>query len=410
MTAEGLRVGMCPLWKEAAVGIWVGIDIGKEVHYALALDDAGHEVLAREIANTEAAIERLRQDCAKLGSPVFALDMTEGPAALTLATLASRGEDVRYVAGLAVNRSRAMFAGESKTDRRDALTIAENLRLRAPSLPRFSAADETLETLRLLMRRRSDILADRTRTVNRLRDTLLSYFPGLERAFPNLSGTGPLLLLARYNRPSQIRRAGVSRIEKRLKAAGAVKAGGLAVKAITAAKEQTVRVPGEDTASAIVAELASEALSLGGRLKQVDSQVSEAFFSLPQAEIIVSMPGFGPRLGAEFVVETGDIARFPSSGHLAAYAGLAPVSRDSGKISGNRMRAWGGSKRLKNVLFQAAFIASVHDEKARAYYTRKRAEGKLHNQAVIALARRRTDVRYAMLVHRALYVSEPVAA
>ena len=156
------------------MGIWVGIDVGKEIHFALALDDAGGELLAREFANTEEAIERLRRDVRGLGEPVFAVDMTEGPVALLLAVLVGAGEDVRYVNGLAVNRSRLMLAGESKTDRRDALTIAENLRLRGHSLPRFGVGEDTAESLRLLMRRRADLVADRTRAINRLRDTLVS--------------------------------------------------------------------------------------------------------------------------------------------------------------------------------------------------------------------------------------------
>lgn len=391
------------------MNIWVGIDIGKEIHYALALDDAGGEVFARELSNTEEAVERMRRDCRALGEPVFAVDMTEGPVALALAVLTGAGEDVRYVAGLSVNRSRLMFAGESKTDRRDALTIAENLRLRSRFLPRFSAGEDTMQTLKLLMRRRTDLVADRTRAINRLRDTLLSYFPGLERAF-DYRNAGPALLVARYNTPAGIRRAGVSRVERHLKAAGAVKARELAERAVEAAKAQSVRIAGEDTASAIVADLATEILSLNARITQTDKAVNEAFFSLPQAKVITSMPGFGQRLGAELLVEIGDISRFADAGRLAAYAGIAPVSRDSGKSTGNRMRARGGNKRLKNVLYRAAFIAIAHDARARAFYDRKRAEGKHHHQALIALARRRTDVLYAMLVHGTLYVSEPIAA
>jgi len=122
------------------------------------------------------------------------------------------------------------------------------------------------------------------------------------------------------------------------------------------------------------------------------------------------MPGFGPRLGAELLVEVGDVSRFPSAGHLAAYAGIAPISRDSGRSTGNRMRARGGNKRLKKVMYHAAFVSIRCDDRARAFYEKKRAEGKRHHQAIIALARRRTDVLYAMLVHESLYVSEPVVA
>lgn len=395
--------------REVVMGIWVGVDIGKEIHFALALDDTGVELLAREFPNTEEAIERLRRDVRGLGEPVFAVDMTEGPVALLLAVLVGAGEDVRYVNGLSVNRSRLMLAGESKTDRRDALTIAENLRLRGRALPRFGTGDDMMQALRLLMRRRADLVADRTRAINRLRDTLLSYFPGLEHAL-DFTSKGPLLLVSRYNTPDGIRRSGLSRIERHLRSVGAHKAGELAARAVTAAKAQSVRIAGQDTASAIVSELAAEVLRLTDQLAETDERVSEAFFSLPQAEIITSMPGFGPRLGAELLVEIGEVSRFPTAGHLAAYAGIAPVSRDSGKSTGNRMRARGGNKRLKKVMYHAAFVSIRCDDRARAFYDRKRSEGKRHHQAIIALARRRTDVMYAMLVHGTLYASESAAA
>ena len=395
--------------REVAMGIWVGIDIGKEIHFALALDDGGGEVFAREFANTEEAIERLRRDCRELGEPVFAVDMTEGPVALLLAVLVGAGEDVRYVSGLSVNRSRLMLAGESKTDRRDALTIAQNLRLRIRSLPRFGAGEDAMQALKLLMRRRCDLVADRTRAINRLRDTLLSYFPGLERTF-DFTNKGPLLLVMHHNTPDGIRRSGTSRIERHLKGAGAVRARDLAERAVAAARAQSVRIAGQDTASSIVSELASEVLRLCDRVAETDERVGETFFSLPQAEIITSMPGFGPLLGAELLVEIGDVSRFPSAGHLAAYAGIAPVSRDSGKSTGNRVRARGGNKRLKKAMYHAAFVSIRCDERARAFYDRKRSEGKRHHQAIIALARRRTDVLYAMLVHGSLYASEPAAA
>lgn len=394
---------------EEAMDIWVGIDIGKEIHYALALDGQGREVLGRELANTEEAVERFRRDCRDLGEPVFAVDMTEGPVALALAVLVGAGEDVRYVTGLSVNRSRMMLAGESKTDRRDALTIAENLRMRTRSLPRFGVGDDAMQALKLLMRRRTDLVCDRTRAIQRLRDALLSYFPGLERVL-EFRNRGPLLLVERYNTSEGIRRSGAARIERHLQSKGAVKARELADAAVAAARAQSIRIAGQDTASAIVADLAGEVLRLSERIAETDERVNAAFFSLPQARIITSMPGIGPRLGAELLVEIGDIARFASGGHLAAYAGIAPVSRDSGKSTGNRMRARGGNKRLKRVFYHSAFVASCHDDRARAFYERKRAEGKHHHQAIIALARRRADVLYAMLVHGTLYSSGPVAA
>jgi len=389
--------------------VFVGIDIGKETHHAVGLDREGRQLFSQPLANEQAAIEALRRQAHGCGQPCFAVDLTEGPVALVLAVLVGAGEEVCYVSGLAVNRSRTMLAGESKDDPRDAAVIAENARLRATALPRFAVAEESLAALRLLLRHRADLIADRTRAIARLRDTLVGYFPGLERAFDYRS-RGALELVARYNRPAAIRRAGAARLARYLAARGVRSSERLAAAALAAARGQGVRIAGEDAGAAIVAELATEVLRLGERLAALDDEIGRAFFAHPQAEAILSLPGFGVRLGAELLVEVGQLARFPSAGHLAAYAGLAPVSRDSGKYVGHHSRPRGGNKRLKNVLYQAAFVAARCDPRCRAFYERKRAEGKRHHQAVIALARRRTDVIYAMLRHGETYRSDLVLA
>ncbi|MFP5073032.1 transposase, partial [Pseudonocardia nantongensis] len=93
---------------------------------------------------------------------------------------------------------------------------------------------------------------------------------------------------------------------------------------------------------------------------------------------------------------------FPTAGHLAAYAGLAPVTRRSGTSIKGETRSQRGNHALKSTLFLSAF-ASLADPVSRAYYDRKRAQGKRHNAALICLARRRTDVLFAMLRDRTPY-------
>ncbi|MHA7156403.1 IS110 family transposase, partial [Arthrobacter sp. TMN-50] len=70
-----------------------------------------------------------------------------------------------------------------------------------------------------------------------------------------------------------------------------------------------------------------------------------------------------------------------------------------------------GNKQLKNALFRSAWIASCHDPLSKAYYEKKRGQGKKHNAAIICLARRRCDVIYAMLKNKTLYETKtPKAA
>src|SRR5271166_1345542 len=110
------------------------------------------------------------------------------------------------------------------------------------------------------------------------------------------------------------------------------------------------------------------------------------------------MPGFGVTLGAEFLAATGgDMSAFGSPDRLASVCGLAPVPRDSGRISGNLKRPRRYNRRLLRVCYLAAHIATRTDAASRTYYDRKRTEGKRHTQAVLALARRRLNVLWAML-------------
>jgi transposase len=108
------------------------------------------------------------------------------------------------------------------------------------------------------------------------------------------------------------------------------------------------------------------------------------------------MPGIGPRTGSRILAEIGDGTRFADGNKLASYAGLAPVTRQSGKSINGESKSRRGNHRLKNAMFLAAF-ASLRAPESKAFYDRKRAEGKRHNAALICLARRRCNVILAML-------------
>ncbi|MFW5881004.1 MAG: transposase [Roseicyclus sp.] len=110
-------------------------------------------------------------------------------------------------------------------------------------------------------------------------------------------------------------------------------------------------------------------------------------------------PLFSPSVA---IADIGDIRRFRSADALAAAAGLTPVLRQSGKSHAIR-RANGGDKALKRVFYQSSFVALATPE-SKACYDRKSAEGKRHNQAVTALARRRINVVWALPTTRPPYL------
>ncbi|MGO2944165.1 MAG: transposase, partial [Brevibacterium aurantiacum] len=126
---------------------------------------------------------------------------------------------------------------------------------------------------------------------------------------------------------------------------------------------------------------------------------------------LTSMPGVGVKTASQILLAAGDFSAFKTAGHLAAYAGIAPVTRRSGTSIRGEFPSRAGNKRLKNALFHSAWVASCHDPLSKAYYERKRAEGKRHNAAVMCLARRRLNVMFAMVKAGSFYEAKtPVAA
>lgn len=164
----------------------------------------------------------------------------------------------------------------------------------------------------------------------------------------------------------------------------------------TALDEQTVAVPAEPTLGRVVAELAVELGRVRDRRDALEAKIEEVFLAHPLGPVLISLPGIGPRTGARILAEIGDGSGFASGSKLAAYAGLAPVTRQSGTSTRGEHRSRRGNHRLKNAMFLSAF-ASLNDPDSRAFYDRKRAEGKRQNAALICLARRRCDVIHAML-------------
>jgi transposase len=308
-----------------------------------------------------------------------------------------------HVPGLAVNRARqGTRGGEHKSDPRDARVIADQVRTRS-DLRSIEQAGETEIELRLLVSRRRELVSDQTRRIGRLRDLLASIHPGLERIV-DPTQKASLVLLTRYVTPSEIRHAGKTRLVNHLLKAGRLPrrhVEKLAEQALAAATAQRLALPGERLAADLVRELAQEALTVRERLARLDSDLERTLVRHPDAALIRSLPGMGATLSAEFIAEAGGIGRFPTPDQLAAAAGLAPVLRQSGKVR-YLQRARGGNKTLKRVLYQSAFCSLSHPA-SRAFYARKRREGKRHHQAVIALARRRVDVLHAILRTREPY-------
>ena len=386
--------------------VWVGVDAAKQAHHAAAVDVDGRVLWSARVANDQSAIAELIGRVDAGDEVVWAVDLIGCETALLRALLAAAGHTALYVPGRTVNTMASGFAGEAKTDARDAVVIANTARMRRDFLP-AKPPTELVARLALLVAHRADLIEDWVRGVNRLRRLMLGISPALERAL-TFTNVAALLLLSGFQTPEQIRAAGRDGLLAHLRRHRAMNAAKVADQALSAAAQQTVALPGQDTAAALAAELAGHLLQLHRRIKDTDKAIEAAFAAHPQADIIRSLPGMGTLAGAEFTVAVGDLSTFASADHLAAYAGLAPVARDSGRRSGNLRRPQRYNRRLRHVFYLAALATLKTDGPNRDYYQRKRAEGRRHQQALIALARRRIDVLWALLRdHRCFQLHPP---
>ncbi|MFJ6123446.1 IS110 family transposase [Streptomyces sp. NPDC092129] len=391
--------------------IWAGTDIGKIHHHCVVLDAEGKRLLSRRVLNDEPELLALLADVLALDEDVvWAVDVADGMAGLWISVLLNHNQRLVYIPGLAVNRASVGYRGMGKTDAKDATVIADQARMRR-DLTVLRPDDEHAIELRVLTNRRTDLTADRTRRINRLRAQLTSIFPALERVL-DLGNTGPLIMLTGYQTPAALRRTGERRLVTWLRNRKVRSPESLAEAALEAAERQHTAVPGEKITAQVIHTLAKEVMSLNEQITEIDKLIAARFRDHELAEVISSVPGIGPLLGAEFLAATaGDMSRYGTADRLASLAGVAPVPRDSGNISGNLHRPRRYHRGLQRVFYTSALISIRSCDQSRRFYERKRAEGKRHTQAVLALARRRVNVLWALIRDRKCYQSKlPVTA
>jgi len=313
------------------------------------------------------------------------------------------GHDVAYLPGLSMRRVADLYPGQAKTDARDAFIIADTARTMPHTLRRVDVGDETLTELGVLVGFDDDLAGEATRVSNRIRGLLTGIHPALERVLgPRINHLAVLEILSRYGGPAGIRQAGKRRITT-LAVKHAPRMGARLAEEIFAALDaQTVTVPGSKAAEIVLPKLADSLKEVLQQRRTIGDDVERILDEHPLSQVLTSMPGIGVRTAARILIEIGDGSDFATAGHLAAYAGIAPVTHRSGTSIRGEHPARSGNRKLKRALFLSAF-AALHDPTSRAYYDRKRAEGKRHNAALICLARRRCDVLHAMLKNKTFY-------
>lgn len=393
---------------QGEVAVFIGVDVGKGEHHAVALDRSGKRLFDKALPNDE---EKLRAVIAGLkthGTLLLVVDQPATIGALPITVARAEGIEVAYLPGLAMRRIADLHAGEAKTDARDAAIIAEAARSMPHALRALPKTDEALAELTLLCGFDDDLAGQITQVSNRIRGLLTQIHPALERVLgPRLDHPAVCALLQKYPSPQTLSATSEKRLATHLSKLAPRLAKTLPAEILKALSEQTVVVPGTQAVGLVLPKLAQQLGALRQQRAELAQEVEQRVLAHPLSPVLMSMPGVGIRTTARLLTEVTS-RPFASAAHLAAYAGLAPVTRRSGSSIRGEHPSRRGNKILKRTMFLSAF-AALRDPVSRAYYDRKISQGKRHNQALIALARRRSDVLYAMLRDGAFYQATPTA-
>ena len=390
------------------VGVFLGLDVGKQAHHGHGLTPAGKKVFDKPLPNGEphlrAAFDKLK---AKFGTVLVVVDQPASIGALPLTVARDAGCQVAYLPGLAMRRIADLYPGEAKTDSRDAAVIADAARTMPHTLRSLELADEITAELTMLVGFDQDLAGEANRTGNRIRGLLAQFHPSLERVLgPRLEHQAVTWLLERYGSPAALRKAGRRKLVDLIRPKAPRMAARLVDDIFDALDEQTVVVPGTNTLEVIVPSLAKSLAAVHDQRRVLEAQIEALLEAHPLSPVLTSMPGIGVRTAAVLLVTVGDGSSFPSAAHLASYAGLAPATRQSGSSIHGEHAPRGGNRQLKRAMFLSAF-AALHDPASRGYYDRCRALGKTHTQALLRLARHRVSVLFAMLRDATFYEPRP---
>ena len=386
---------------EAARGVVLGFDVGRYSHHMTAIDARTGEVVAsRGVEQTEPDIREAVGPYARGGAAVV-VGQPGDPSSLLLAVARDMGLGVGFIAPRAMAKGIELYGGELKSDAHDSFVIAD-LAARIPSLVRpVPERRADVEELASLMSYDRELTDDVRRAASRIHELLLATCPALGAVYAGqrVKQRLPLAMLARFGGAGGLSAAGRGEVEGWARGQPRCGARGLAFvgSALDAVGSQGVVT----TSSPFYDELLRiEAASLRSALdarEAVGARVDELLGRIPDAQVLLSMPGVGRVTAATFVSEVPDVSLFASAAKLAAYAGLAPRVRRSGRSLNSVTRPRAGNRRLKRVLVLSAARSVDLCEESRAYYDRKRSEGRCHYSAAVALARRRINVMYAML-------------
>lgn len=369
---------------------FVGLDWASREHAVCVMDPQARVRARFMITHSQCGLRELVARLRRCAPPAEIAVAVERPSGLLVDTLVEAGFRVVPIHPNALKASRPRYgAAQSKTDPGDAYILADLLRTDGHRFRTLRPLSDPTRALRALVRTRDDLVSQRVALANQLRALLESFWPGAAEVFADIDSPIALAFLARYPTPLSAERLG----EKRLAAflarhayCGRRSAAAL-LERLRSAPPSFVGPLEADAKGDLVRSLAAVLRQIVDEIRKTAASIHHALLQHPDGHIVASFPRAGRINAAQILAELGDDrSRFPSPDALAAEAGAAPVTRQSGKHRAVSFR-WACNKRLRQALTCFADNSRHSSEWAADVYQRARNRGCDHPHAIRILAR-----------------------
>jgi transposase len=333
--------------------VLIGVDPHKTSVAVAALDEATGELIERaSFPQDRTGLRSLERWAKRFAERRWAVENAGGLGRYLAGRLAAAGESVVDVPPKLSARVRVLSTGNArKNDGLDALATA----LAASRNGRLAAVEPEAasEALRLLSERRGDLVAERTRALNRLHALLRDLVPGGVAVKLSAERAARILRVVRPQGAS-------ARLRRRL-------------------------------ASEILRDVRALDRKIADLNRRIEAEVQASGTSLTQ------IFGIGPILAATIIGAVGNVGRFPTKAHFASYSGTAPLEASSGEVVRHRL-SLAGNRHLNYALHMIAVCQVRSDARGGAYYRKKIDEGKSRKEALRCLKRRISDAVFRSLV------------
>jgi transposase len=389
--------------------IFLGVDWAEDHHDLRLLNEQGERLGKARIPDSLEGVRRLHELVAphveEAHQVVVGIETDHG---LLVRAMVATGYRVYPFNPKQAKRYREQEAPSgAKSDELDAEVLAEAVRTKYHKLRPLASDSPQVDAIKVLARRHQELIWARQQEANSLRANLREFYPAAVEAFgKDLVGRDALAILAYAPTPERARRLRPAKVVSALRQGGRqrnLEREARRVLDIFQTERLEQPAPLADAYGQIVASSVGMLRQYNQQIAELEAQLTQALMEHPDAEIYLSLPGLGDVLGARVLGEFGDDqTRFTHPKERKAFAGTAPVTKQSGKLRYVHRR-YACNDRLLDACTRWAFCSLTHSPGAYAYYKQLRARHKGHWEALRALGNRLVGILHGCLRHRTLY-------